>query len=371
MPSMLSGAMARKPKSGEGPVLDATLPRMLMEAIAAAPHDDAPRLVAADWFEEHGQPERGELISVQCRLEKLGPADPEREPLLERMRELLSHIRPGWKPSIFNCEVGLVRGFPGSVVGDPSDLLAGARELAALTLPVDRVGLNHARSTPDLAALLASPFWAGVRVLHLDHLDDAVAPALLESGKLERIEHLVIERAEELDRSSWALLARADLLPSLRSLQLHHANAAQWIRANPALPKLEVLGLQSCALKLEDIKRLTRTPVWQTLDTVAVQLMPLFAEGAATIAAAPPARLRALDLSWCKLGPTGLRALTESSALKLEVLKLRHNSLSPAAAALLIEAPSMQGLEWLDVRGNALDAKTVAALKSRFPNVLA
>ena len=38
------------------------LPAYFVEAIRANPDDDAPRLAAADWFAENGQPERGELI---------------------------------------------------------------------------------------------------------------------------------------------------------------------------------------------------------------------------------------------------------------------------------------------------------------------
>ena len=33
-----------------------------VRAIAEHPDDDAPRLVYADWLEEHGQPERAEFI---------------------------------------------------------------------------------------------------------------------------------------------------------------------------------------------------------------------------------------------------------------------------------------------------------------------
>src|SRR5215216_4626617 len=40
----------------------------LLAAIRAAPDDDAPRLVYADWLDEHGQPERAEFIRVQCAL---------------------------------------------------------------------------------------------------------------------------------------------------------------------------------------------------------------------------------------------------------------------------------------------------------------
>ena len=366
---MLGGPMPRKSKSAEAPVLDAPLPRMLMEAIAAAPDDDAPRLVAADWFEEHGQPERGELISVQCQLDRLDPASPEREPLAKRMNVLLGFIQPGWRPSIFNVEVGLVRGFPGSAAGDPADLVAGAQQLAELALPINEVLLSNLRDTRALEKLVRTPFWAGVRVLKLSDLDDLAASALFESGKLEQLEHLDIERTE-LDRTTWALLARAEALPALRSLRLRYANAAQWVRCNPALPRLELLELEKCELKHADVKKLSRAPAWQKLQTLGVQLTPLFAEGAAVIADAPPPALRALDLSWCNLGPPGLLALTRSEALKLEVLKLRHSSLTGPALAQLIDAPCVEKLQWLDLRGNVVDARTLAELRARFPRLL-
>jgi uncharacterized protein (TIGR02996 family) len=40
----------------------------LLAAIRAAPDDDAPRLIYADWLDEHSQPERAEFIRVQCEL---------------------------------------------------------------------------------------------------------------------------------------------------------------------------------------------------------------------------------------------------------------------------------------------------------------
>src|SRR5687767_2099915 len=40
----------------------------LLAAIRAAPDDDAPRLVYADWLDENGQPARAEFIRVQCEL---------------------------------------------------------------------------------------------------------------------------------------------------------------------------------------------------------------------------------------------------------------------------------------------------------------
>jgi uncharacterized protein (TIGR02996 family) len=39
-----------------------------LEAIREQPDDDAPRLIYADWLEEHSQPQRAEFLRVQCEL---------------------------------------------------------------------------------------------------------------------------------------------------------------------------------------------------------------------------------------------------------------------------------------------------------------
>lgn len=72
-----------------------------LAAIRAAPDDDAPRLVYADWLDEHGQPDRAELIRVQVELgaiqrlvrekgERAGPAAALINRLADREHELLS-----------------------------------------------------------------------------------------------------------------------------------------------------------------------------------------------------------------------------------------------------------------------------------------
>ena len=40
----------------------------LLAAIWADPHDDTPRLVYADWLDEHDQPARAEFIRAQGRV---------------------------------------------------------------------------------------------------------------------------------------------------------------------------------------------------------------------------------------------------------------------------------------------------------------
>lgn len=42
----------------------------MLAGIRAVPDDDLPRLVLADWLEEHGEAERAEFVRVQCELAK-------------------------------------------------------------------------------------------------------------------------------------------------------------------------------------------------------------------------------------------------------------------------------------------------------------
>ncbi len=69
----------------------------LLNAIAAHPDEDTPRLMYADWLDEHGQPDRAEFIRVQieiARKEHLPRAELNRYvPLYERNQELIDNHR--------------------------------------------------------------------------------------------------------------------------------------------------------------------------------------------------------------------------------------------------------------------------------------
>jgi uncharacterized protein (TIGR02996 family) len=53
----------------------------LLHAIFARPADDAPRLVYADWLDEHGEPAQAAFIRAQCALERVPPETPEHDHL--------------------------------------------------------------------------------------------------------------------------------------------------------------------------------------------------------------------------------------------------------------------------------------------------
>jgi uncharacterized protein (TIGR02996 family) len=66
------------------------------EAILEDPDDDTPRLVYADWLQEHGDSERGEFIRVQVELARLPPGDERRSGLLAREGRLFLLNRDRW-----------------------------------------------------------------------------------------------------------------------------------------------------------------------------------------------------------------------------------------------------------------------------------
>jgi uncharacterized protein (TIGR02996 family) len=67
--------------------------RGLLSAILEDPGDDTPRLILADWLDDHDQPRRAEFIRAQIEADKLDASDPRRTALEDRADELLAgHI---------------------------------------------------------------------------------------------------------------------------------------------------------------------------------------------------------------------------------------------------------------------------------------
>jgi uncharacterized protein (TIGR02996 family) len=67
-----------------------------LQDVVEHPEDDAPRLVYSDWLEENGRPERAEFIRAGCAMEKLSPADPERDKLAKRSAEIEKKHAKEW-----------------------------------------------------------------------------------------------------------------------------------------------------------------------------------------------------------------------------------------------------------------------------------
>src|SRR5262249_5900504 len=169
-----------------------------LRTILEAPDDDAPRLVYADFLEEHGEAERAELIRIQCELERVTDGEPRRSRLQAREQELLQRHQVAWKNQLPQRDgvdwLSFRRGFVAQVrFNDPSAFLDHASEIFEAT-PVRHISL-HRLDSDKAAALAKSPYLAGVRVLDLDdgnRIGNAGLEALAASPRLAGLEVLKV-----------------------------------------------------------------------------------------------------------------------------------------------------------------------------------
>jgi uncharacterized protein (TIGR02996 family) len=306
----------------------------LLRAVCEFPDDDTPRLVFADWLQEHGEEERAEFIRVQCRLAR---KDDER--LRQRARELLAAHRESWSQPFQQFEVAgsfrrlmfgvqFRRGFVFalSVNDEESRFVENAAALFRLA-PVQRLNPFHKHQHEDLTRC---PELLRVTELMIDRqgFETVAIAQLLRSKYLTNITRLDLIADDDnghLETEGLALFARAKSLPALRHLDLSY-NYCGWMfsdeRENwlarllngPLIGQLETLRLRStdvtdgCALALARCKR----------------------TGA----------LRHLDVSGNSLSERSLRALANSPHLSgLTTLDLRENDYDYEGGSQLRECP--------------------------------
>ncbi|MCA9618034.1 MAG: TIGR02996 domain-containing protein [Myxococcales bacterium] len=234
----------------------------LLAAIYAAPDDDGPRLVYADWLSERGDP-RGELIMLQCQPS----LDAKQQ---KRVDGLLKKHARAWlgplAPVIGKADLAFERGFPATVtVNFKNEMLvrehgshpawATVRHLtfaktATATLEQQRVSqhvepamrsLRSIRdvSTPGLEQVVAvaPPALTSLGVI----LSGARTRELLDAPVLKQLEHLSLSGLDEVT-VRWLFETAATR--SLRSLSLRWAPAFDllpWLQAVWDHPTLRTL----------------------------------------------------------------------------------------------------------------------------------
>src|SRR5262245_3280499 len=221
----------------------------LLQSVLADPDADAPRLVYADWLEEHGEPERAEVIRTQVELARLPADDRRHRPLARREQALLTAHRDHWLADLgllHPCEFR--RGFVEHADLHATTFLTGADDLfrrtplrsvrMALTRPDFLGALRMLASLPVLARLRELSFYgtemgdegarilAGSAYLHptrlilrQHRLTSAAARALAASRTLTGLRELVLYANAITFDGAWALL-RSPLRTTLQNLDL-------------------------------------------------------------------------------------------------------------------------------------------------------
>lgn len=148
--------------------------RALIQAIIASPADDLPRLVYADWLEEHGRPERAEFIRMQIWLsqtKKTSGSEAQRREWSKRLRILLRQFMDRWRREIHRDQRARWGAFErGFVQGATLDLRGSSdfewiEELFTLT-PLANIGCRYG-TCQELDAALRVITSHGVRVIWL------------------------------------------------------------------------------------------------------------------------------------------------------------------------------------------------------------
>jgi uncharacterized protein (TIGR02996 family) len=303
-----------------------------LQAIIESPDDDGPRLVYADWLEDHSEPERAEFIRVQCELARLPEDTPQRARLAAREQALLGeHGRawarplPGWATSW-----EFRRGFVEGVTASPEAFLAHADSLFRAS-PIRRVTFQTA------ALQLARP-------------------------------HLVFP-------SAGPLLPRLTACPHLARLSaigfphnLIGDDGVAALASSRCLGRLSLLDLRSNALTEAGVVALAGSANCSGLATLLLASNRIGPAGAWSLARSPHlTRLTCLNLGENPLRDEGVQALAGSPNLcGLTSLGLAGSGLGTGGARALAASPHLHRLEWLDVRDNAIGNKARQELRLRF-----
>src|SRR5262249_44868579 len=182
---------------------------------------DAPRLVYADWLEEHGDAARAEFIRVQCELARLDDGDDRRWELEARERWLLWHHGKRWAGPLrrLGKRWQVRRGFvEGGTVG-AAEFLGWADELFRLA-PIRHARLLRVRDT--LPRLARCRHLARVRGLDLRHQDFSpeTFDALARSRHLTGLTSLNLRGTLMCNTAGMRQLAGYESLAGLTSLDL-------------------------------------------------------------------------------------------------------------------------------------------------------
>jgi uncharacterized protein (TIGR02996 family) len=360
-----------------------------LRASDETPDDDAPLLVYADWLDDQGQPERAELIRVQCRRARLPPQDPRWPALRQREDQLLAAHKGQWVPTCASRKDvytifarGLLDYLGGPLTDDDLRDLAGHRELRSLTLEGEGItdaGLPHLLTLPRLEALCLSGGRItneGLRILaghprlrvlggsetgpiddeglrHLMEMPRLLIMTFHREGNEEVFSAGALEEWFERRRRRWRGLSPEEQRRDALYLFDHVSGPRQ--REGDQVKRV---SLRQCTLRDADLEFFTAVP---EVEEIELYQTPVTGSGLHHLAGLK--HLRILKLQECDHlnDLSGLAGLTGLQQFHVE----RYSSLTDEATAPL---ETLTGLRSLSLAGEQLTEATLQRL-ARLPRL--
>jgi uncharacterized protein (TIGR02996 family) len=319
----------------------------LLQDVRAHYEDDAPRLVLADWLDDHGEPDRAELIRLSLERAKL-PAYSQGK-LLGQEAGLWERRKDDWL---------------GAVAGR-LDCYWAERGLFAWEATAAR--FLSARFQAESGAF---PWVCELR------LRRASVRSVGELGVIERFPSLWRLALGDgcFRHEAGPTLAEASFLGHLAALELTKiyllADGVRLLAGSPHLANLEELDLTQCGVS-HGAPALAEAPVLVRLRKLRLKMNGIDTQGAIALATSPHlTRLEELALPFNQAGDDGARAIAASpNARSLRRLNLQYNFITDAGARALLESPHLGGLTYLNLHYNAVSQPLWRPLRERFGHV--
>ncbi len=388
--------MAKKSSEPKFPVN-----RELEAAVIARAEEDAPRLMYADWLDDHGDPDRAAFIRTQVALWDKNPADADYVELLNRAQEL-DWIRIAWRlrPNLPDgCILSAVheggeidtdfqRGFA-HFLSDVDDAQQFKKALPYIFqkttirgFSVDRdaieilaadphrhsiQSLDSYRTSTELAKrLVAANFDERLQCLGLHYLESGAAAEIVRPGSTLRPRRVDV-LLPTLPAAAVARFLSSDVMSGLRYLALSCPEPTT--SGLKPLAGLDYLHTLRVSYLVGMIPALARSGRFSRLSRFTLFGTDLRGDGAVALAKLKMPELRALEFQKCNLHNNDVVALARSPLFdRLRILKFTEGIGDGALKAIAASASS-KTLQCLELHNSSPTKHGLRAIAPAFPDL--
>jgi uncharacterized protein (TIGR02996 family) len=316
-----------------------------LDSIKDDPEDDAPRLVLADWLDEHGDEcdvARARSLRLACERRKLAEDD-RRATITAEINQLRQQHETAWLGPLADLVRVSRHNVSAYVNGDGMVTLSGRP-----------MGLTSGYCLP----LIDTEAYAWVDTIRVDGGGRSAMAKVFASPMFRRTNVLLVTPGYTPMRQAGAAALAAERLASLTRLELvghfiTHAGLSA-LAESPAFTNLRHLNLAHNQLVGDSVKALAESPLLRKLRWLDLSQQNHFDDAIRHLAGAQwLGGLRTLLLSETWTLDDGLVELLSSPKIaQLETLDLGGNRLTDASVEALATCPHLGRLTDLRLGGN-------------------